>query len=143
MRYPAIITTDGKNTLADFPDCPGCQTFAEPGESIEAQAEEALVGWLESMFEARDTVRPPSRKLSADQQVLWVEVPAPLATALQLRWQREKAGLTQAELARRTGVSQQQIAKLEGAAANPTVGTIAKVARALGLSVDVRLVQRS
>jgi len=26
MRYPAIITKEGKKTLASFPDCPGCQT---------------------------------------------------------------------------------------------------------------------
>ena len=34
MQYPAIITQEGKQTLAEFPDCPGCQTFADPGEDI-------------------------------------------------------------------------------------------------------------
>ena len=26
MRYPAVVTKEGKNLLADFPTCPGCQT---------------------------------------------------------------------------------------------------------------------
>ena len=30
MRYVALLTKEGAQTLAEFPDCPGCQTFAEP-----------------------------------------------------------------------------------------------------------------
>jgi len=26
MRYPAVVTKEGKNLLADFPTCPGCHT---------------------------------------------------------------------------------------------------------------------
>ena len=29
MHYDAMITREGKNYLIEFPDCPGCQTFAE------------------------------------------------------------------------------------------------------------------
>ncbi len=35
MRYPAVVTKEGKNLLADFPTCPGCHTFAPPGHDIE------------------------------------------------------------------------------------------------------------
>ena len=45
MRYAAVVTKEGKNTLATVPDAPGCQTFAEPGESIEQRIAEALQGW--------------------------------------------------------------------------------------------------
>lgn len=45
---------------------------------------------------------------------------------MQLRWLREEEGLSQAALAKRVGVSQQQVAKLEGPAANPSVATLAK-----------------
>ncbi len=45
---------------------------------------------------------------------------------------RRAAGLTQAELARRAGVSQPEIARLEAAGANPRISTLNKVVAATG-----------
>jgi transcriptional regulator with XRE-family HTH domain len=45
---------------------------------------------------------------------------------------RGRAGLTQAELARRLGVSQAAVAKLESPKANPTVATLEGALRATG-----------
>jgi transcriptional regulator with XRE-family HTH domain len=45
---------------------------------------------------------------------------------------RRKAGLTQAELARRLGVSQAAISKLERPGANPAVETLDRALRATG-----------
>ena len=50
MHYTAIVTKEGKQTLAEFPGCPGCQTFADPGEDVAERAEEALAGWLEAQL---------------------------------------------------------------------------------------------
>lgn len=142
MRYPAIITREGGKTLATFPDCPGCQTFAEPGEDILALAQEALAGWLEVHLEdgeapPRPTVR---HRWPRSARVLLVPVPPKLACALAIRWARQDAGWTQGQLARKMGVSQQQAAKLEDPAANPSMETLAKVARALGLELELDLV---
>ena len=60
-----------------------------------------------------------------------------LAVKLYLRWERADAGLTQTELAKRAGVTQQAIAKLEHPSANPTIETLEKVAAALGVRVEV------
>jgi transcriptional regulator with XRE-family HTH domain len=68
-----------------------------------------------------------------------VRIDAGLAVALQIRWARAREGLSQAELAKRANVSQQQIAKLERPGENPTIGTIQKIAHALGLNADVEL----
>jgi len=46
---------------------------------------------------------------------------------------RSERGWSQAEIAKRVGVSQQQIAKLEDPDANPTIETIMKVARAFDM----------
>jgi len=46
MRYPAVVTKEGKNVLTEFPTCPGCQTFAPPGRDIEQEAKEALQPFL-------------------------------------------------------------------------------------------------
>jgi DNA-binding XRE family transcriptional regulator/predicted RNase H-like HicB family nuclease len=136
MRYAAILTKEGKHTLAEFRDCPGCQTFADPGESIEAQAEDALVGWLETHLLTGDAPPRPARKAPRGK-VLWVQVPPKLAVKIALRWARQDAGLTQGQLAKRLGVSQQQVALLEKPDTNPTIDTLERAARALGARLEV------
>jgi transcriptional regulator with XRE-family HTH domain len=49
-----------------------------------------------------------------------------------LRDARNRAGLTQAELARRLGVSQAAVAKLERPQANPTIATLESALRNTG-----------
>jgi HTH-type transcriptional regulator/antitoxin HipB len=49
-----------------------------------------------------------------------------------VRLSRERAGLTQAELARLIGTSQPAIARLEAGGTQPTLETIASLSRALG-----------
>jgi len=137
MRYPAAITREGKNTLAEFPDCPGCQTFARPGESIEAQAADVLQGWLESeLLEGRT---PPMPRQRLPRGGIWVEVPPLLAIRIAIKRARTAAGLTQAQLAKRVGVTQPAIAALEHPDSNPTLQTLEKVARALGANLQVSL----
>lgn len=139
MEYAAKITKEGKYTLAEFPDCPGCQTFVTGKESIEAAAQDALQGWLEANL-GRDFA-PPLPRRHRGKDVLQVPVPPGLAVRIALRWAREEAGLTQAQLAKRVGVSQQQIQKLEGPGANPTLETLDKVARGLGRRLSVALAE--
>jgi transcriptional regulator with XRE-family HTH domain len=54
-----------------------------------------------------------------------------------LRQARHHAGLTQAELARRAGVSRQQVAKVERPDSNPTLATLERLAQVLGLRLSV------
>jgi transcriptional regulator with XRE-family HTH domain len=49
-----------------------------------------------------------------------------------LRESRTRAGITQSELARRLGVSQAAVAKLEAPRANPTIATLEAALRATG-----------
>ena len=137
MRYPAVVTKEGKNLLADFPTCPGCQTFAPPGHAIEHEAKEALELWLESHLQERMLPPRPPRTFKARKgTVLWVPVEPKLAVRLELRWMREELGLTQAEPANLAGVSQPAIAQLESPDSNPTIETLSRVARAMGVQID-------
>ena len=137
MRYPAVVTKEGKNVLAEFPTCPGCQTFAPPGHDIEHEAAEALELWLETQLQERTLpARPPRTFKARKGAVLWVVVDPKLAVKLELRWMRDDLGLTQAELARLAGVSQPAIAQLESPDSNPTIDTVNRVARAMGGQID-------
>ena len=147
MEYMARLTKDGRRTLISFPDCPGCETFAERGEDVAAMAREALEGWLQSHLvtgEAppRPVVRRKSRtaKRNRYQSVL---LDPTLSVRLSLRWARQERGLSQQQLAELTGVSRQQISLLEAPDTNPTLATLQKVAEALGMDLQISLTPRS
>lgn len=128
MRYAVKIAREGKLWTVEFPDAPGCATFGSSREDALVQAQEALTGWLKSWLSEGETPpRPKARRSSVS-----VPVPVELAAALQIRWMREEEGISQTELAKRIGVSQQQVAKLEQPGGNPSIATLAKVAKALG-----------
>jgi antitoxin HicB len=138
MHYIAYISKEGRHTLAEFPDCPGCQTFSD-GEDLAEVAREALEGWLEAHLVDGKVPPRPVEHTGAPQgmSLARVSVRPGLAAALQIRWARLDARLSQGELGKRAGVSQQQIAKLENPDENPSLETLAKAARALGLEVNV------
>jgi len=146
MQYVAIVTKEGTATLAEFPDCPGCQTFVRAGDgrgTIVEAAQEALEGWLEATLLAGEGVPVPSAKARVPRgaHAVAIAVSPKLAIRIALRQARQLAKLTQAQLAKRAGVSQQQIAKLEDPDSNPTLETLEKVARALDSRLEVSLVR--
>src|SRR5207248_1254044 len=73
----------------------------------------------------------------AGKKIARIGVRPGLAAALQIRWARQDAGLTQKDFGARVGVSQQQIAKLENPDENPTLETLDKVSNALGLHMTL------
>jgi predicted RNase H-like HicB family nuclease/DNA-binding XRE family transcriptional regulator len=145
MQYAAYISREGKHVLAEFPDCPGCQTFADSGDELATAAQEALEGWLEAHLVDGQVPPRPAARTSAPKgrKLARIDVRPGLAAALEIRWARDAAGWTQAALGRRAGVSQQQIAKLENPDENPTLETLEKVVKALGLRVSLDLIEPS
>lgn len=131
--YKAKITKEKDGTyFVSFPDCDGCTTYgATRGEAIR-MAEDALDGWLEAHLAMGRIPPRPKAKTGVS-----IPVRFQLATVLGLRWAREDQRLNQADVARAAGVSQQAIAKVENPSANPSLATVAKVARALGLRPEV------
>lgn len=132
MFYRARIYKDGDAQSVEFPDCPGCLTFGDTLEEAKANAKEALDGWLESMLANGDLPAKPKTKRGTE-----VPVDAKLAIALQVRWARDERGLTQAQLAKASGLTRQQVARLESPDNNPTLENMAAVASALGLHVEL------
>jgi DNA-binding XRE family transcriptional regulator len=62
------------------------------------------------------------------------------ALARELILARSRAGLSQAEVARRMGTTQSTVARLEGGRAKPTLLTVERYAKATGSRAVVRLV---
>jgi DNA-binding XRE family transcriptional regulator len=57
--------------------------------------------------------------------------------AHELMVRRRQAGLTQAKLAKLTGIGQADISRIESGRANPTVSTLAAMAHALGYGISL------
>jgi antitoxin HicB len=137
VHYHVRLEKEGRSWNAIFMDAPGCATYGRSRAQALAVAQEALEGWLEAHLVAG---KAPPRPARACTDTAVVEVDPQLGLAIELRWARQDAGLSQTELAARVGVSQQQIAKLERPGANPSIATLRKVATALGVRVHVELV---
>jgi predicted RNase H-like HicB family nuclease/DNA-binding XRE family transcriptional regulator len=132
MQYRARIAQEGKYWLTSFPDCPGCQTFGDSREEALTMAGEALSGWIEAhLVDGESPPRPKAKRGTP------VSVAANVAIAVEVRWMREDLHLTQTQLAKKVKVSQQAIAKLERPAGNPSIETLARLAKALGRQVNV------
>ena len=146
MQYPAYIRREKEWRLVSFPDCPGCDTFAEPGEDLYTVAHEALETWLEGILAARDV--PPLPGMNEHEperqhdRLIMVTVGPVLSARVHIRNRREEFGISQQQLANAVGVSQQAIAKIESPDANVRLETLERVAAALGLEVDLNLIPR-
>ena len=97
-----------------------------------------------------DRTRPRSsdeaavlRRLGLDRAQPFAGIDGSVHPAMQIRRMRKSAGLSQADLAERLGVSQQQVQQLEDPSqSNPTWRTMGKIARALGCWWELRLSER-
>ena len=54
-----------------------------------------------------------------------------------LRWARRRAGLTQRQLAEKTGVPQSTIGRIEAGATDPRLSTLRRLLRACGFDLEV------
>lgn len=143
MEYWARVTPEDDRFLIDFPAAPGCQTFADEGEDVYAVASDAIEGWLEAHLAEGDAPpRPPSGRPDVHGIAIPVHIAPTLGVRLGIRWTRQALGLSQAALAQKVGVSRQQISLIESPDANLTLSTIEKIARGLGLQVDIELKSR-
>lgn len=60
LIYPAVFHDEGGSVWAEFPDLEGCQTFGDSVEECIVYAQEALMGYAESVIERDLKLPPPS-----------------------------------------------------------------------------------
>lgn len=89
------------------------------------------------------TVDRLKRKWQADPQFrqAYEALKPEFAVARQLMTARSRAGLSQAEVARRMGTTQSTVARLEGGQRLPAMRSLQRYAQAIGHRLEVRLVQ--
>jgi ribosome-binding protein aMBF1 (putative translation factor) len=74
---------------------------------------------------------------AARHDAAYAEARAALLLGQMVHDRRTVLGLTQAELAARTGMSQPQLSRLESGGATPTVPLLARLAQALDAELDI------
>jgi len=140
FSYPGVIKYDRKDKAytVEFPDLPGCVTFGKTLEEAKAKAEEALSGYLASIFDRHFKIPVPS-KIKGKNVYLILPEPSVLVPIL-LRNIREELHLNQVETAKRLRISYQSYQKLENPnKANPTLKTLQKVSKAFGKRLVMKL----
>ena len=135
IEYTAMLTLDdGGRYTAEFPDLPGCITFGETIEHALEMARDAREGWLAVHLTESAPVPTPTEAHGAMGYP--IRPRASVAVPVWLRRQRERRGLTQAEIAMRLGVSQPAYAKYERVgASNLRLSTIEKLQKVFGESI--------
>jgi len=119
----------------DVPECKGTALREDLYETALATVEEALRGELASnKLPSWSRMHEPPRP---NEKRLQIVISPSLTLAVQVRRMRLMKGWTQAELAVKLGVSQQQVAKLESADGNPTFESVARIAKVFDHPVAV------
>ena len=138
ISYQAKILKDGSSYSVEFPDLPGCFSMGETLDEAKEMASDALSLYLE---EARDPKwKVPEAKKRTGKNYYWIQPRFDVAIALIIRRARIKHGLTQSQLAKRIGVTTQQLQKLETPGkSNPTVKTLAAISHALNETLNIQL----
>lgn len=67
------------------------------------------------------------------------KLPINLCVASAISAARAKAGISQADLSFRTGIDQSDISKLERGIGNPSVGTLNRLACAMGMELNIQI----
>lgn len=143
MEYVAVLAQEGESTTVEFPDCPGCATFADPGEDVYLVAREALEGWLDAYMIDGSAPPRPSYQARADERVLRIAPALSVSARLLIRWARQAAELSQGQLAERIGMTRQQMSKIESPDSNLTIATLERIAEGLGVQWDLNVGQRA
>lgn len=135
MIYFAKITKQADQCfLVEFPELLGCITEGDDLERAKTQAKEALDGWLASYCDRKLNIPEPN--IRRGKAYYPIEVDLSLSFAIMLRKIRKKKEMTQAQMARRVGISQQAYAKLETPSkSNPSLKTVEKITKALSIQL--------
>jgi antitoxin HicB len=141
--YAVLYPEPGSGTVGvEFPDHPNIITYGRDWDHAAEMAGEAMNAVLDSELDRNLPLPKPSPapRAKRGQRIIFVPLAPEIRAAWMLRAWREQAGLTQARLARRLGITTQSYQRMERPGrANLTLATLDRIARALGKRLVVNL----
>lgn len=138
MWYAGFLRHTHAGSVVRFPDFPDLTAHGADVREATGRAEELLDRHLAGLLTG-GVVPPEPSDVSAerDERRLKVSLRPALAVMLQLRWMRQRQGLSLEQVAQRMGVSRQRVAHIESCADNWTLQTLDRMTRALGGELQV------
>ena len=135
MKYFACISKQKTGEyLVDFPELAGCFTEGKTLEEAKKNASEALNGWLASNCDMKLDI--PDPKVKRGRNFYPIEVDLQINLAIMLRKKRKMKHLSQTQVAKKLGITQQAYAKLEvPTKTNPSLSTLKKLSDTLGIEL--------
>lgn len=91
---------------------------------------------LELYFEEREKNDPDFKKA-------WEELETEKLMTLSMLRARERAGMTQANLANATGIDQGNISRIESGNGNPSISTLKRIAEAVNSTLKVEFIPKT
>lgn len=139
IKYQAKIKKDGKAYSVEFPDLPGCLSMGTTLDEAKEMAADALSLYLEEARDPKWEVPKPKNRKGKDY--FWIQPDTTVGIPLLLRQKRLESGFSQSQLAKKLGMTTQQLQKLETPGkSNPTVKTLSKISEILNTNLEINLV---
>jgi antitoxin HicB len=139
MVYYVKLKRQKKGYLAEFPDLPGCLSEGKSEKDALENAKEALDGYLAAHCDRQMNI--PAPRTRKGKRLYPIEVGLRVEFVIQLRTLRKRKGMSQAEIAKKLGITQQAYAKLEMPdRTNPSLSTLQRLSEALDADVELALV---
>lgn len=137
--YTAKVTKQkDKSYLVEFPDLKGCLTEGHDLREALFNAQDALNGWLAASCDRELNIPEPKFKKTGRNYYL-IPIDVKIEFVINLRKIRKKRGLTQADVAKILGITQQAYAKFESPDhANPSLDTIKKLSDVLDADIELK-----
>lgn len=137
FAYPALIEPNGEGGfIASFRDIPEALTEAPTRDEVLDSAVDALLVALGFYVESERAVPSPSVPKAGE---MLVDVPPSAAAKVLLLTSMVEKGVRPAELARRLGVSRQEVHRLTSLRHATKIDGVAKALRALGYRLELSL----
>ena len=134
MKYFALIKKEKDGSyFVEFPELRGCFTEGKSLKEAKLNASEALNLWLSVAISERN-FNIPNPKVRKGENYYPIDVELQIALAIVLKKTRKMKKLSQAQVARKLGITQQTYAKFElPLKTNPSLATLQKLAKALDI----------
>ena len=139
-KFPARFVLEDNGQYSVFflgKGMEGCLTYGNNMEEAKHNAQEALDGYLCSLYSHREKIPVPQAQ-AADDIIFFTPSPN-IEFAIKLREERERRKINQLEMARRMNIAASQYQRLENPRkANPTFSTIIKIEDALNEKIFLK-----